>query len=76
LRGSWLFVLIALHTPAGQAVLVNPDLITSLHGRSADRPELFVENAHCLVNKVDGKFITVRENCNQVRRLIEEKRTP
>jgi hypothetical protein len=69
-----LFYLILLHSAAGQPVLVNPDLITTMQGRSVDRPELFVMNVRCLVNTTDGKFMTVRETCDQVRALVDESR--
>ena len=69
MRGIGWLLLIVLHNAAGQPVLVNPDLITSLQGRSGDRPELFVQDARCLINMTDGKFLTVRETCDQVRSL-------
>ena len=75
MRWLWPFLMILLHTAAGQPVLINPELITSLQGRSVDRPELFVQDARCLINMTDGRFQTVRETCDQVRRLVEKEKS-
>ncbi|MEY9235417.1 hypothetical protein ABIF78_007740 [Bradyrhizobium japonicum] len=65
--------LIVLHTVDGREVSIAPAMVTSLMAARDDKPnELFTESARCLVNLVDGKFITVAEKCSAVRQLIEE----
>jgi uncharacterized protein YlzI (FlbEa/FlbD family) len=66
-----LTTLILLHSVSGIAIEVNPKHIT--HLRNPDTSNLFVEGAKCLVNMADGKYITVKETCTEVRRLIEEQ---
>ena len=72
MRWVWPFFLILLHNAAGLPILVNADLITSMQGRSEGQRSLFVGDVKCLVNLTDGKFVTVIETCDQVRRLVDE----
>ena len=74
-NSSWLIVkaavfLILLHNAARLPILVNPELITSMHGRAGEQNELFVGGVNCLVRLSDGRFVTVIETCDQVRTLI------
>ena len=66
------FLLIILHNASGQPVIVNPELITSLQGRTGERSDLFVQGVQCLVRLTDGKFVTVKEPCAEISRRIEE----
>lgn len=66
-------VLIILHAVSGQPIEVNPRLITHLRGPDPDI-QAFTKEAKCMVNFADGKYITVRETCIEVTRLIGEKR--
>jgi hypothetical protein len=65
--------LIVLHTVDGREVTIAAKQITSLIAAKDDKPnELLAEPVRCVVNLVDGKFITVAETCSVVRQLIEE----
>lgn len=64
--------LLILHNVSGHEVTVNPAMVTSLQPRQ--RGELFAEGVECMINLADGKFVTVREACEDVRRLIAESR--
>lgn len=64
--------LIILHTVSGAQIEINPKLITHMRGPEPDH-RLFTEGAKCLINFSDGKYITVRETCAEVKNLIGEK---
>jgi uncharacterized protein YlzI (FlbEa/FlbD family) len=66
-------MMVVLHTVTGTAIEVNPLLITHLRHPEANNRS-FVEGAQCMINMVDGKYVTVRETCAEVRQLIEEQR--
>jgi hypothetical protein len=61
-----------LHDPQGIVVEINPDQVTSLRNAPSQRQGNFTEEANCLVNLTDGKFITVKEDCKTVRSLLEQ----
>ena len=63
-------VLIVLHTVDGREITVNPKQVTHLGGPKAGGG-FFVEGVNCQVNMADGKFITVIETCDEVRKLLE-----
>ena len=64
--------LLILHSVSGVAVEINPNAIT--HLRNPDTSHSFTEKARCMVNLSDGKYVTVIETCEQVRRAIEDLR--
>ena len=65
--------LIVVHRLDGGQVLINPDAITSMHSPMAPGPrKLLIEGAQCAIGLYDGKIISVRESCAQVRRLIHD----
>lgn len=66
--------LVVFHAPDGREVAVNPTHVTSLQGRSVDGStnKLFVDSVHCVIGLTDGKFLTVAENCEEVKRKLEE----
>ena len=67
--------LIILHSLTGAEVVVNPQLITSMQRAAPGQPNKnFAEGAKCVVNLVDGKFVTVVETCDEVRNKIEGRR--
>ena len=68
-----LVAMIVLHSVTGTAIEINPLLITHLRHPESKNPN-FVEGAQCMINMADGKYVTVREPCAEVRRLIEEQR--
>jgi hypothetical protein len=58
--------LFLVHTVDGRELYINPDSVISLS--TAGR--LVTEKAHCVIALNDAKFVTVREDCDEVRRLI------
>jgi hypothetical protein len=67
----WLiaYVLIELHGPGGQNIIVNTKEIVEL--RDPQTKEHFGKGVHCIINTSDGKFSAVSEDCDTVRRMIE-----
>jgi hypothetical protein len=63
---------VLLHAPGGAIIEINPLQVTSL--RASEHKGNFTDEARCLVNLVDGKHVAVVEDCNAVRKLIEESR--
>lgn len=69
-----LFLLIVLHSPDGREIDVSVDEITSLQCRlSGVKNSLMAEGVNAIINMTDGKFISVRETCEQIKHQIEEK---
>jgi hypothetical protein len=70
-----LLVLIVLHTVDGRDVIVNTDQISTM--REAHEPgdpdRAFTGKVRCMINTTDGKFVTVIEECSQVRSLTLDK---
>ena len=66
-------LLIILHTVDGRVVEINPSQITNISGPKGRDP-LFIEGTRCMINLTDGKFVAVREACNQVHKMIEENK--
>lgn len=67
--------LVIFHTVEGHEVAVNPDHVTSLVSpREADgkSAKLFTDGVKCMINLTDGRFLNVAENCDQVKRQLEE----
>ena len=64
--------LILLHDPAGGMIYLAPDQITSLHSRRPSGQPHYTETVHCLVGLTDGKAIAVVEDCEFIRRRMEE----
>lgn len=66
--------LILLHSPDQHEIVLNPSSITSMRSPyHHQKNEHFTEDAHCLINTNDGKFVTVTETCKQVEELIRAK---
>jgi hypothetical protein len=63
--------LIVLTGPGGQVIDVNPAEIVSI--REPREESHFGKDVHCLINTVDGKFITVVETCDIVRNKINNE---
>jgi hypothetical protein len=62
-----------LHGPGGATIEINPDQVTSLRYAPPEKHgEYFTEEANCLINFTDGKFFTVTEDCDTVRKLLEQ----
>lgn len=68
------FALILLHGPDGREVDVSIDEITHLQCKMPDRENaLFAPGVNTVVNLTDGRFVSVKETCNEVRNLITDK---
>lgn len=65
-------IMILLHTPDGNAVMIAPDQITMMRARPEVQvgPKMYTAGAHCTVNLADGKFVAVRETCEEVKAMI------
>ncbi len=65
--------LIIVHGLDGHAVTVNSDMVTSLIAKRASAPRLLVnDRVACIINLADGKFLSVVETCDEVRRKMME----
>jgi hypothetical protein len=65
-------VLIVLHSGAGTPIDLNADKITNMRSPEPGNKN-FSDNVRCQINMVDGKFVTVKETCLEVRKLMEVK---
>jgi len=63
--------LIQFTGPDGQTVVINPDEIVSV--RSPRSTDHFGPGIQCLIFTVDGKYISVKEACSQVRETLTEE---
>jgi hypothetical protein len=64
--------LVVLHSAGGgYEIIVNPVEVTILRGPTEGRQNL-PKDAQCMVNFSDGKFVSVIEDCEMVRKLFEE----
>lgn len=71
-------VLVQLTTADGAKVMINPEFVAKLYQtkEAAERKPntLVTPGARCVVVTGDGKFISVREECDYVQMLLEKKR--
>lgn len=67
-----ILVLLLLHGPGGGEIILNSKSITSMHAAIPGKPNrLVVEPARCVINTTDGKFVSVIESCDDVRKMIK-----
>jgi len=64
--------LVELHTLDGNVVQINPMMVVSLREPQAKDKRITHGNVRCIVNFVDGKFITVVETCAVVQAKMGE----
>ena len=64
-------VLIVLHSGAGVPIDLNAEKITNMRSPEPGNKN-FSDNVKCQINMVDGKFVTVKETCAEVRKLMEQ----
>jgi uncharacterized protein YlzI (FlbEa/FlbD family) len=64
---------IVLQTLDGRHVHINPAAIVSIHEA---RGRLVTDKVHCVVSLVNGKFVTVVESCDELRRLKPKDTQP
>jgi hypothetical protein len=67
--------LILLHGPEETQILINPLQITRLQRARppGHHKKLLTVEATCIVHFADGKYLSVREPCDEVRKMIEER---
>ena len=66
-----MLVLIVLHSGSGTPLELNPALVTNLRNPEPGNGA-FSPGVKCQINMVDGKFVTVKETCEQVKKLMEQ----
>jgi len=68
------YALVALHTPGGGTVEVNPNQVISMRtlrpGEAGD--DLLTKKVECVIATSDGKIINVVEECDEVDRLFRK----
>ena len=73
-----LMIWVLLHGPKGHDILLNRDAIVSMQASTqamTGQPNEHVPGeVRCVINTSDGKFIAVVEPCDEVRRLIEQRK--
>ena len=63
---------LAVQTLDGREVLINRQAIVTIGGpRLSTEHQLLTDRATCLVTLVDGKFVTVVESCDAIRRRLD-----
>ena len=65
-----MLVMIVLHSGSGTPLDLNTAMITNLRNPEPNNPA-FSKDVKCQINMADGKFVTVKETCNEVRTLME-----
>jgi hypothetical protein len=66
-----------LHTPGDHEIAVVAEKIIAMKGgEGGDKNKYVTGEARCVITTDDGKFLSVVETCEQVRRLIDEGKRP
>jgi hypothetical protein len=68
-----MLVMIILHSASGVEIDVNIATITNMRSPEPGNKN-FTPDVRCLINMSDGKFVTVRETCEEVRRVMEARK--
>lgn len=61
---------IALHTPNGARILINPKEITSLREPQSEALRHFVHGTRCVLVLNNSQFNAVRESCDEVAAMV------
>lgn len=70
-----LVMVVVLHSPDGSEISINPALVTTMReAPPGAKNKNFTEQARCMLNTSDGKFVTVVETCATIRELFGEIR--
>jgi hypothetical protein len=64
--------LVLLHGPKAHEIYINPDSVTTMRSAPGAHNEHFTDEARCMLNTSDGKFISVVETCEVVRGLFQQ----
>jgi hypothetical protein len=68
---AYVIGLVLLHSVDGNDVYINPELVTSLRAAIPNKEnKLVAQEVKCILYTTDGKFISVIETCDQVRKLL------
>lgn len=68
-----MLVMIILHSATGTPIDLNTQTITNLRNPEPGNDKLFTPGVKCQVNMTDGKFVTVTETCDEVRRKMKQE---
>ena len=68
-----MLVMIILHSATGVEIDINTSTITNMRSPEPGNKN-FTPDVKCLINMSDGKFVTVRETCEEVRRAMEARK--
>jgi hypothetical protein len=65
--------LVTLYGLDGRAIIVNPAQVTSIREArdDGDSGKLFADKVHCVIRLTDASYVTVAEDCDRVRELME-----
>lgn len=64
--------LLVVHTVDGREVVINSEQVTSLtSNKKGAHAKLLTEGARCLIGLTDGKFVTVSEDCETLKKQME-----
>jgi hypothetical protein len=63
--------LIVLHGPDGAEIDINLNEVSSIRDRSVASEGHFAKGVNCLLFMTNGKVIGVREDCDQVRMMVQ-----
>lgn len=67
------FILIQLHAPDGREIDVSADEITAVHCKIPGvENRNFADGVNAIISTTDGKNISVRETCTEVRALLKD----
>jgi hypothetical protein len=72
--------LVVLHNAEGGEIFINPTQIAVLHptressGKAGSKNTLVVGGVNCVVSLSNGKFFSVIEPCDVVRKMMEDAR--
>jgi hypothetical protein len=66
-------VLVELHGPQNQLILVNPSGVTAIREPRVGSQGHFAVGTHCLLVMANGDLISTREHCDEVRTKLEAK---
>jgi hypothetical protein len=66
------YLLVQLHGPNGQQIDINPHEVSSLREPQKGSDEHFAKGVRCLIKMSNGAINAVTEDCETVRRMIEE----
>lgn len=71
-------VLVQVTTADGAKVSINPEYVTKLYptkeAMARGPNQMVVKGARCVITLADGKFLSVLEECDYLRSVLERKK--